>query len=58
MRIEKQLQETDFSRFSKVKDSLKDRLHEMRSQKQELSWSELDTLAAAGGPNPYKPLKP
>ncbi|MBQ5420310.1 MAG: hypothetical protein IIT82_00595 [Selenomonas sp.] len=58
MRIEKQLQETDFSRFSKVKDSLKDRLHEMRSQKQELSWNELDSLAAAGGPNPYKPVKP
>ncbi|MBP3780649.1 hypothetical protein [Selenomonas sp. AE3005] len=58
MRIEKQLQETDFSRFSKVKDSLKDHLHEMRSQKQELSWNELDTLAAAGRPNPYKPLKP
>jgi len=57
MSIEKQLQTTDFSQFSKVKDNLKAHLYEMRSQKRELSWDELDNLAAAGGPNPYKPLK-
>ncbi|MCR5757998.1 MAG: hypothetical protein K6F95_08845 [Selenomonas sp.] len=56
MTIEKQLQDTDFSRFSKVKDNLKEHLFEIRSQKQELTWDELDNLAAAGGPIPHKPL--
>lgn len=58
MSIERELQETDFSRFSKVKDRLKEHLHEMRSQKRELTWEELDNLAAAGGTNPHKPIKP
>lgn len=52
MNIERELQETDFSRFSKVKDSLKAHLHDIRQQKRELSWEELDDLAAAGGQNP------
>lgn len=56
MGIERELQETDFSRFSKVKDNLKEHLHEIRAQKRELSWDELDNLAAAGGPNPHKPI--
>ncbi len=56
MGIERELQETDFSRFSKVKDSLKEHLHDIRAQKRELSWEELDNLAAAGGPNPHKPI--
>ncbi len=52
MNIERELQETDFSRFSKVKNSLKAQLYDMRQQKRELSWDELDELAAAGGQNP------
>ncbi len=58
MNIEHELQTTDFSRFSKVKDSLKSRLLDMRSQKRELSWEELDNLAAAGGSNPHQPFSP
>lgn len=65
MSIEQELQNTDFSRFSNVKDSLKQRLHDMRNQKRELSWDEPDDLAAAGGPNrpqpnedPLKKLQP
>ena len=58
MNIERELQTTDFSRFSKVKDSLKTKLYDMRTQKRELSWDELDNLAAAGGQNPPQPLKP
>lgn len=58
MNIERELQTTDFSRFSKVKDSLKTKLYDMRTQKRELSWDELDNLAAAGGQNPPKPPKP
>ena len=58
MNIERELQTTDFSRFSKVKDSLKTKLYDMRTQKRELSWDELDNLAAAGGQNPPQPHKP
>lgn len=58
MNIEYDLQTTDFSRFSKVKDSLKNRLDDIRSRKRELSWDELDNLAAAGGHNPTFPHKP
>ena len=58
MNIERELQTTDFSRFSKVKDSLKTKLYDMRTQKRELSWDELDNLAAAGGQNPPQPAKP
>ena len=50
MNIEKDYSAIDFSRFSKVKDSLKHQLHDLRSRKQELSMDDLDTLAAAGGP--------
>ena len=50
MNMEKDYSTIDFSRFSKVKDSLKHQLHELRSQKQELSMDDLDTLAAAGSP--------
>lgn len=58
MNIERELQTTDFSRFSKVKDSLKAKLYDMCAQKRELSWDELDNLAAAGGQNPPQPPKP
>ncbi len=58
MNIEHELQTTDFSKFSKVKDSLKSRLLDMRAQKRELSWDELDNLAAAGGSHPHKPFGP
>ena len=58
MNIERELQTTDFSRFSKIKDSLKTKLYDMRTQKRELSWDELDNLAAAGGQNPPQPTKP
>lgn len=55
MRIEHELQEIDFSQFSKVKDSLKAHLHDLRDKKRELSWDELDNLAAAGGQHPNQP---
>ena len=58
MDIERELQTTDFSRFSNVKDSLKAKLYDMRAQKRELSWDELDNLAAAGKQNPSQPHKP
>ena len=58
MNIERELQTTDFSRFSKVKDSLKAKLDDMRAQTRELSWDELDNLAAAGGQNPPQPHNP
>ncbi len=56
MSIQNELMNTDFSHLSKVKTSLKAHLHEMRKQKRELSWEELDELAAAGGQNPANPI--
>ncbi|WP_297963155.1 hypothetical protein [uncultured Anaerovibrio sp.] len=58
MSIQDELQNTDFSHLSKIKTSLKTRLHDIRQQKRELSWDELDGLAAAGGQNPVNPLMP
>ncbi len=58
MSIQNELTNTDFSHLSKVKNSLKAHLHEMRKQKRELSWEELDELAAAGGQNPMNPMIP
>ena len=55
MRIEHELQDIDFSKLSKVKNSLKAHLHELRDKKRELSWDELDNLAAAGGPTSCQP---
>lgn len=52
MSIQDELLNTDFSHLSNVKTSLKAHLHEMRKQKRELSWEELNELAAAGGHNP------
>lgn len=56
MSIQDELMNTDFSHLSNVKTSLKTHLHEMRKQKRELSWEELDELAAAGGNNPMNPM--
>lgn len=56
MSIQDELMNTDFSHLSNVKTSLKAHLHEMRKQKRELSWEELDELAAAGGNNPMNPM--
>ena len=58
MSIEKELQNVDFSHLSHVKTSLKAHLDEIRQQKRELSWDELDSLAAAGGQNPANPSMP
>ena len=52
MTMENDYRTIDFSGFSKVRESLKDKLHEVRAQKAgrvELSWDELDYAAAAGG---------
>ncbi|ORU00692.1 hypothetical protein D081_0674 [Anaerovibrio sp. JC8] len=57
MSIEQKYQEIDFSQLSHVKDSLKARLMEKREKKRELSWDELDNLAAAGGSNPAQLAK-
>ena len=49
MDIEKQLRETDFSRFSKIKDRLlADILSSQQPLDDELDSEELDSIAAAG----------
>lgn len=58
MSIERELQNTDFSHLSNVKTSLKVHLKDLRQQKRELSWDELDSLTAAGGQNPVNPILP
>ena len=55
MTIEERLQQTDFSQFSKVKDSLLLRLKlRRRAINEEMSLEELDEVAAAGNPNLQK----
>lgn len=55
MTLEERFAQTDFSQFSKVKDSLLMRLKlRRRAINEEMSLDELDTVAAAGRPA-YKP---
>ena len=61
MTIEQELQNMDFSHLSKVKESLRGRLHEELSGRTELSLDELDQVAAAGnqaGSKPHNDPKP
>ena len=55
MTVESKLEGMDFAQFSKVKDSLLFRLKlRRRAINEEMSFEELDQVAAAGNPN----LKP
>ena len=52
MTIEERFAQTDFSQFSKIKDSLLLRLKiRRRAINEEMSLEELDSVAAAGNPN-------
>ena len=52
MTIEDRFEQTDFSQFSKIKDSLLFRLKlRRRAINEEMSLDELDQVAAAGNPN-------
>ena len=52
MTIEERFKQTDFSQFSKIKDSLLLRLKlRRRAINEEMSLEELDEVAAAGNPN-------
>ncbi len=52
MTIEDRFEQTDFSQFSKIKDSLLFRLKlRRRTINEEMSLDELDQVAAAGNPN-------
>lgn len=52
MTTEERLMQTDFSQFSKVKDSLLLKLKlRRRAIIEEMSLEELDSVAAAGNPN-------
>ena len=56
MTIEDRFTQTDFSQFSKIKDSLLFRLKlRRRAINEELSLEELDEVAAAGNPNIKRP---
>lgn len=56
MTIEDRFAQTDFSQFSKIKDSLLFRLKlRRRAINEELSLEELDAVAAAGNTNLRKP---
>ena len=56
MTIEDRFAQTDFSQFSKIKDSLLFRLKlRRRAINEEMSIDELDEVAAAGNPNIKKP---
>ncbi|MBD3879609.1 MAG: hypothetical protein SR1Q5_07995 [Quinella sp. 1Q5] len=56
MTLEERFAQTDFSQFSKVKDSLLIRLKlRRRAINEEMNLDELDQVAAAGNPNGYKP---
>ncbi|MBR1859986.1 MAG: hypothetical protein IJ797_10875 [Selenomonadaceae bacterium] len=48
MNIERELKEVDFSKFSKIKESLFQSLLENRGKKRELDFEELDYASAAG----------
>ena len=52
MTLEERFAQTDFSQFSKIKDSLLMRLKlRRRAINEEMSLDELDQIAAAGNPN-------
>ena len=52
MTMEERFAQTDFSQFSKIKDSLLLRLKiRRRAINEEMSLEELDSVAAAGNPN-------
>ncbi|MBQ3433659.1 MAG: hypothetical protein IJG24_01285 [Selenomonadaceae bacterium] len=52
MTLEERFAQTDFSQFSKIKDSLLMRLKlRRRAINEEMSLEELDQVAAAGNPN-------
>lgn len=52
MTLEERFAQTDFSQFSKIKDSLLMRLKlRRRAINEEMSIEELDMVAAAGNPN-------
>ena len=56
MNIEDRFAQTDFSQFSKIKDSLLLRLKlRRRAINEEMSLEELDLVAAAGNPHIGKP---
>lgn len=58
MTIDERFEQTDFSKFSNVKDSLLLKLKlRRRAINEEMSLEELDYVAAAGTPT-KKPLKP
>ncbi len=58
MIIEREYKDLDFSRFSKIKESLRTKLHDVRCQapahkdRRKLSLEDLDYVAAAGTPMP------
>ena len=56
MIIEREYKDLDFSRFSKIKESLRTKLHAARCQApahgKRLSLEDLDYVAAAGAPMP------
>ncbi len=64
MSIEREYGAVDFSRLSKVKDSLRDKLHHIRRQapsglnNKKLSLEDLDYVAAAGTPMPPQDKNP
>lgn len=52
MTLENSLMKIDFSRFSKVRDSLLQKINERRARESEImDMQELDYVAAAGNPN-------
>ena len=60
MTLEEKLMDIDFSRFSKVQDTLLQRINNRRRLERELmDEEELDEVAAAGNPlvKKYPPLK-
>ena len=58
MTIQKRFAQTDFSQFSKIKDSLLLRLKiRRRAINEEMSLDDLDLVAAAGNPNLVAPDK-
>ena len=60
MNLEEKLMDIDFSRFSKVQESLLQKINERRARDNEmLDLEELDYVAAAGTPNlkKYPPKK-
>ncbi len=60
MKLEEKLMKMDFYKFSKVQESLLQRINERRARdNEEMDMDELDYVAAAGNPNlkEYPPKK-